>query len=185
MQDGSASREFPAKGSHFVVEPVQGTVQEVHKYGKTQQLILETDHGDIEVDVPWHAELEEEETVYVVFGFDRQTPEQKTAYYLFNVSKGSLEEKRRVAKPNKGAGLALLDFALVIILGISMSPIIADMMQNKPGQSLVAVCALIFLLYLMVHKLTYSLLMKQQIQEVEAINEYIQQLSVEPEPAEA
>jgi len=185
MQEGSASREFPVKDSHFVIEWARGEVLELSKYGKTQQLLFAAEDEELEIDVPWHAEVEEGDRVYAVFGYDTSDPNQKIAYYLFNESNGTLEEKRQVAKPNKGPGIALLDFALVILLGITMSPVIADIMQNKPGRSLIAIFSLIFLLYLMVHKLTYTLLMKEQIQQIEAINRYIMQLSQEPETTAA
>ncbi len=164
------NNEFTIQDKHYVVEQLHGNVADLQQFGKKKEMWLDGEDEDIRYDIPWHTEVKPEDAVFIIYGYDKNDPDNRTVYYLYNKNKKSIEAYRKYIKPNKGALLAILDFALVIGLGLALSPFLHTILKKNTIWGFVSLFVMIVILYVLVHKVTYKKFFNKQLQEIKRIN---------------
>ncbi len=176
MAKGKVEKTFSVQNSKYIVRRVQGKLTAVEKAPGRLTIELRSDGEPIEIEAPWHANVQKGERVSAVYSTPEGQEEEKLLHYLFNEDQKTMEEKRLFPKPNKSFGLALLDFVIVIALGITLTPLIIDLAAQKTAWGVISLFGVIILLYLVIQKVTYSLVYKKELQRVGAMNRFIQEL---------
>jgi hypothetical protein len=176
MAQGSKERTFAVQNRQYTVRRVQAKLTAAEKGPGRLVIELKANGEPIEIEAPWHANVDKGERVTAVYSAPTGQEEDKLLHYLFNNDQQTMEEKRKFPKPNKGIGLAVLDFVLLIALGVTITPFIIDLAAKSTAWGIIGLFAVIIVLYLLIQKATYTLVFKKELERVAAINRYIEEL---------
>ncbi len=173
MTDSRDRATFSVQGRDYVFQSIKGEVKDLEVQGKELQLVLETDQGEITCRVPWYAEVKKGHVLTGVTGRATDAPEEHTVYYLYDNDTSSIEVNTKFGKPNKNFLYALLDFGLVILFGILIAPLLAPLIQDNKVVGFLSLVGLVLGVYVVVYLATYRYAFRNDLQEIQNINEFV------------
>ncbi|MDZ7759411.1 MAG: hypothetical protein U5L00_04035 [Desulfovermiculus sp.] len=177
MAQGSNQTNFTIQKRSYTLYTMQGRVVDLESDRGQRRLRIANAKQELEIDIPWQVEVEQGHFIDVVYAVDRDEPEEKKPYYIYDRNTHSVELNDTLPKPNKHILLALLDFVLIIIVGLAGARLIFPMVQDKVLWGLGALLVLMIIIYILVHLCTYRLFFKQDLAQLKAMNSSIKRLA--------
>ena len=176
MVQGGHQSEFTIQKKVYTLHTMRGRIVELKTDGQLRRLRIANADQELEIDIPWQVEVAQGHVIDVVYSVDRDQPEEKQPYFIYDQTTNTIQLKDKHSKPNKHALLAVLDFVLIIILGLAGARLILPLVQGDVLWGLGALLVLMIIIYILVQMCTYRLYFKQDLAELKAMNSTIKRM---------
>ena len=177
MPQQSNHGQFTIQEKMYTLHTMQGRITDLHSERQERKIRVASGDDEQEFDIPWQVEVEQGHVIDVVYAVDRDQPEKKQPYYIYDRDKELIELNDTLPKPNKNFMLALLDFVLIILVGLVGARLIFSVVQDNVLWGLGALLVLMIIVYVLVHLFTYRLFFKQDLAQLKAMNSTIKKLA--------
>jgi len=178
MPLGRRQGDFYIQNRAYSLYALQGRIVDLEgSSGHARKIRLAWEDEELELDIPWQVDVEQDQTIDVVYAVDRDNPDIKKPYYIYNRDTKTVELSDSHPKPNKGLLLALVDFVLIIILGLAGARLIFPMLEGSHifwGMGVLLV--LMVLVYSAVNMLTYRWFFQNELAQLKEMNGTIKAL---------
>lgn len=176
MSQQSNEQEFTIQNKVYTLHAVQGQIRELEEKSPERKIHLASGDTELELDIPWQAEVEQGHEIDLVYAVNKDQPEEKKAYYIYNRDTAQIELDDTLPKPNKNMILAVVDFVVVIILGLAGVKLIFPLVQDDLLWAMGIVLAVLICIYVLVNLLTYSFFFRHDLAQRKAMNQKIKEL---------
>jgi hypothetical protein len=176
MSQQPKEQEFAIQNNVYTLHALQGQIRELEGKAPERRIHIASKDTELEIDIPWQAEVDQGHEIDLVYAVNKDQPEEKKAYYIYDRDTGQIELDDTHPKPNKNMILAVVDFVLVIILGLGAVKLIFPLIQDDFLWGMGIVLALLICIYVLVNLATYSFFYKGDLAQRKAMNQKIKEL---------
>lgn len=169
--------EFTIQSRVYTLHSLQGRIVELEGKAPERRINIANGDTELEIDIPWQTEVDQGHEIDLVYTVNKDQPDEKKAYYIYDRDTGQVELDDTHPKPNKNLLLAVVDFVLVILLGLAGARLIFPLVQDNVVWGMGIVLALIIFLYVLVNLLTYSFFYRDDLAQRKEMNRKIKELS--------
>ena len=177
MAQQTTQREFTIQNTVYTLHTMQGRITELKGDSPQRKIHITSGDKNLEIDIPWQAEVDQGHEIALVYTVNKEQPEEKKAYYIYDRDTDSIELNDTHPKPNKNLLLAIVDFVLIIFLGVAGAKLIFPLVQDNILWGMGIVLALLICIYVLVHFLTYSFFFKNDVAQLKEMNRKIKEMA--------
>ncbi len=178
MPLGHRQGDFYIQNRSYTLYALHGRIVDVEgSSGQARKIRLSSEDQEMELDIPWQVDVEHDQVIDVVYAVDRDDPDIKKPYYIYNRDTKTVELSDSHPKPNKGLLLAVVDFVLIILLGLAGARLIFPMLEGSHVLwGMGALLVLMVLVYVAVNMLTYRWFFQNELAQLKEMNGTIKAL---------
>lgn len=176
MSKQPKEQEFSIQNNVYTLHALQGQIRELEGKAPDRRIYIASGDTELELDIPWQAEVDQGHEIDLVYAVNKDQPEDKKAYYIYDRDTGQIELDDTHPKPNKNMILAVVDFVLVIILGLAGVKLIFPLFQDDLMWGMGIVLALLICIYVLVNLSTYSFFFRHDLAQRKDMNRKIKEL---------
>lgn len=177
MSDDVLQKEYRIQNTVYSLRKMQGRVTEIGIDGQKRTMRVRHDADLLDFSVPWHVDVGPEHELSLVYAQNTEDAGDRRVYYIYDHSTETMELNDTHPKPNTSFGLALLDFILVILLGMAMARPVFALSGDNSLWGLGGLCIALVLLYMLIHWATTSLFYSQAFAQTRRMNEGIKEMA--------